>query len=602
MESGVAMNEARDFKRDEVKEHIEEQRAQMRERMEEEIAERKKVKFSMKLKIIAVVFCAVIETALVVMLVAIPQIKSNMRETTQSYMLDMARANGQSMDRQLSAMGADSALSRGALGEAVGNVSINGMDSSYAYVVSADGTMLYHPTADKIGQPVENAAVTQLVADLAAGKMPVPGVIEYDFKGVTKYAAYYIGTDAQYILVVTADESDAFSAVNGVVRNVLIAALIATIVLAFLTMLIAAAIVRPIQKMTKVLRGISDLDFRENPELMKAMKRTDECGVMAESIEILRKELSTVSKQIVDKSAELHEASVSLSSGTDETASNIEQVEKAVGEIAQGATSQAQETATATENIIVIGNMIEETNVEVENLRETMRTMRDAGNHAMDTLKELSEINLQTKAAMQVIYEQTNVTNESAMKIKDATDIITDIAEETNLLSLNASIEAARAGEQGRGFAVVAGQIQKLAEQSNESARRIAEIIGMLLSESEKSVQTMEEVKVVIEKQDANVAETEEAFGGVKEGIHDSIEGIRAISAKTTKLDEARVKVVDVVQNLTAISEENAASTEETAASISEVGAIVTDIAGNAAGLNRIADALEDTVSAFVTE
>lgn len=596
------MNEARDFKRDEVKEHIEEQRAQMRERMEEEIAERKKVKFSMKLKIIAVVFCAVIETALVVMLVAIPQIKSNMRETTQSYMLDMARANGQSMDRQLSAMGADSALSRGALGEAVGNVSINGMDSSYAYVVSADGTMLYHPTADKIGQPVENAAVTQLVADLAAGKMPVPGVIEYDFKGVTKYAAYYIGTDAQYILVVTADESDAFSAVNGVVRNVLIAALIATIVLAFLTMLIAAAIVRPIQKMTKVLRGISDLDFRENPELMKAMKRTDECGVMAESIEILRKELSTVSKQIVDKSAELHEASVSLSSGTDETASNIEQVEKAVGEIAQGATSQAQETATATENIIVIGNMIEETNVEVENLRETMRTMRDAGNHAMDTLKELSEINLQTKAAMQVIYEQTNVTNESAMKIKDATDIITDIAEETNLLSLNASIEAARAGEQGRGFAVVAGQIQKLAEQSNESARRIAEIIGMLLSESEKSVQTMEEVKVVIEKQDANVAETEEAFGGVKEGIHDSIEGIRAISAKTTKLDEARVKVVDVVQNLTAISEENAASTEETAASISEVGAIVTDIAGNAAGLNRIADALEDTVSAFVTE
>lgn len=596
------MNEARDFKRDEVKEHIEEQRAQMREHMEEEIAERKKVKFSMKLKIIAVVFCAVIETALVVMLVAIPQIKSNMRETTQSYMLDMARANGQSMDRQLSAMGADSALSRGALGEAVGNVSINGMDSSYAYVVSADGTMLYHPTADKIGQPVENAAVTQLVADLAAGKMPVPGVIEYDFKGVTKYAAYYIGTDAQYILVVTADESDAFSAVNGVVRNVLIAALIATIVLAFLTMLIAAAIVRPIQKMTKVLRGISDLDFRENPELMKAMKRTDECGVMAESIEILRKELSTVSKQIVDKSAELHEASVSLSSGTDETASNIEQVEKAVGEIAQGATSQAQETATATENIIVIGNMIEETNVEVENLRETMRTMRDAGNHAMDTLKELSEINLQTKAAMQVIYEQTNVTNESAMKIKDATDIITDIAEETNLLSLNASIEAARAGEQGRGFAVVAGQIQKLAEQSNESARRIAEIIGMLLSESEKSVQTMEEVKVVIEKQDANVAETEEAFGGVKEGIHDSIEGIRAISAKTTKLDEARVKVVDVVQNLTAISEENAASTEETAASISEVGAIVTDIAGNAAGLNRIADALEDTVSAFVTE
>lgn len=113
-----------------------------------------------------------------------------------------------------------------------------------------------------------------------------------------------------------------------------------------------------------------------------------------------------------------------------------------------------------------MGNMIEETNNEIEDLRNSARAMRSAGENAMKILDELNKINQQTKDAISVIYEQTNTTNTSAMKIKEATDIITDIAEETNLLSLNASIEAARAGEQGRGFAVVASQIQKLAEQS----------------------------------------------------------------------------------------------------------------------------------------
>ena len=112
----------------------------------------------------------------------------------------------------------------------------------------------------------------------------------------------------------------------------------------------------------------------------------------------------------------------------------------------------------------------------------------------------------------------------------------------------------------------------------------------------------MEEVKVVIEKQNENVANTENAFQNVKNGIDNSIEGIRTIAGKTEKLDEARVKVVDVVQNLTAIAQENAASTEETSASAAEVGAIMTNIAENANQLNQIANELEESVKQFITE
>lgn len=281
---------------------------------------------------------------------------------------------------------------------------------------------------------------------------------------------------------------------------------------------------------------------------------------------------------------------------------SVEQVEKAISEIAQGATSQAQDTQTATENIILMGNMIEETSTEVDDLRENARIMRNAGDKAIDILNELNQINQQTKEAVFVISEQTNTTNESALKIKEATDMIADIAEETNLLSLNASIEAARAGEQGRGFAVVAAQIQKLAEQSNESARQIDGIINSLIADSEKAVDTMEEVKVVIEKQNENVINTENAFKDVKDGIDKSMKNIQEITDKTKQLDDARIKVVDVVQNLTAIAQENAASTEETSASASEVGTIVEDIANNARKLNTIAGEMEESIKMFVME
>ncbi len=246
--------------------------------------------------------------------------------------------------------------------------------------------------------------------------------------------------------------------------------------------------------------------------------------------------------------------------------------------------------------------MIEETNEEVETLRENARKMRDAGNKAIGIIADLNTVNQRTKEAIQIIYDQTNTTNISAMKIREATDMISDIAEETNLLSLNASIEAARAGEQGRGFAVVASQIQKLAEQSNESARQIDGIINSLIADSEKSVDTMEDVKEVIEKQNENVMNTEGAFHEVKDGIDKSIDGIRAIAARTKKLDEARIRVVDVVQNLTAIAQENAASTEETSASAAEVGSIISSIAENAKQLNEIANEMEENINLFVVE
>ena len=567
---------------------------------------KKNVKVSMfhsiKLKIVLVVVMAVLATTSLCLGMIIPMVEESLSEVTKHYMIDMTDLAGVNLDREIEALGGETVLTPEGLGNAVGSIDINGMNSSYAYVVGADGTMLYHPTVDKIGQPVENDAVKQVLGEVVKGNRLATDVIAYEFKGVTKYASYYIGEDMEYVIVVTADESEVFAGITEIVSKSLYGSFFILILCSAIGFLVAMRIVKPIERITAIISQLADLNFVESKWQAYINKRKDETGIMGRAIESLRNALTGVTKNIADHSENLYNASNTMTSSAQEASLSVEQVEKAISEIAQGATSQAQDTQTATENIILMGNMIEETSTEVDDLRENARIMRNAGDKAIDILNELNQINQQTKEAVFVISEQTNTTNESALKIKEATDMIADIAEETNLLSLNASIEAARAGEQGRGFAVVAAQIQKLAEQSNESARQIDVIINSLIADSEKAVDTMEEVKVVIEKQNENVINTENAFKDVKDGIDKSMKNIQEITDKTKQLDDARIKVVDVVQNLTAIAQENAASTEETSASASEVGTIVEDIANNARKLNTIAGEMEESIKMFVME
>lgn len=554
---------------------------------------------SIKAKILLLVIAAIFAVTVLILWTVIPLVKSNVTDLVKNYMSDLAMVSGETIDREAEITGADVVLTSEELGKVVNGISVEGMESSYCYVVAADGTMLYHPTVEKIGQPVENDAVKQLLAELAGGSRPETDVITYAFKGVNKYAAFYIGQNRDYILIVTADEDEAFEVANNIMYRSTMSALIALVVCSAVAIIFAIRMSGPIAKITGSISKLSELDFTDDANLSTFANRKDETGAMAQAALMLRERLVNVIGRMKGQSEELYAASDTMHDSAGEISRSVEQVEKAVTEIADGATSQAQETQTATENVIVMGDMIAETNNEVEVLRTNAREMRSAGEKATEILTELNDINQQTKDAIQVIYDQTNRTNSSVVEIKKATDIISDIAEETNLLSLNASIEAARAGEAGRGFAVVASQIQQLADQSNASASQIAATITSLITEFEATMKIMEDVRKVIAKQDEDVAHTESAFKDVQEGISKSIDSIRLIAAKTEKLDAARVKVVDVVQNLTAIAQENAASTEETSATVAEVGTIMMDVADNAKHLHQIANALDEDVKQF---
>lgn len=362
--------------------------------------------------------------------------------------------------------------------------------------------------------------------------------------------------------------------------------------------IISNGIVKATKKTETTLEELSNGNLRISID-QNSLKRKDEIGSMIRATDILKNRLSSTLGNIIAQSGTLTSSADSLEEMAKETATTIEQVETAVTDIANGATNQADETSNASNHVVKMGEMINDTVKDAESLQENAQLMKASTGEATSSLNALKEINSKAISAIDVIYEQTNTTNESAMKIKEATTLITSIASETALLSLNASIEAARAGEQGRGFAVVADQIQKLAEQVNNTAKEIDDIIIVLLNDSNEAVHTMDGVKVIMNEQSEKLDHTEEKFNEVKDGIDKSIEGVENITSRTKELDRTRVSVIDIVQNLTAIAEENAATTEETSAATAEVSATVTSVSAAASDVKNVVNELEQNIGVF---
>lgn len=555
---------------------------------------------SIRTKLAALVALAILLVGVIMILIYSPNVKNEITGISQHYLHDLALSYGMVIDDEIDILGIDKALTPEELASHLDGVGMEGMETSYIYIVSPEGTMLYHPTPEKIGEPVENVVVKGVTEDIAAGKWNESEVVSYEFKGAIKYAAYYVNENADYILVVTVDEDELFAPVNDIngkgVVGMVLAFIGGSIVM---VVLVTILVVNPIMQISELTERASRMDFTENSQQLRLSARKDEIGLMARSLGTLKEELAGVVYAIRESCESLVASADVLNNGAAETTTTMEQVENAVNDIANGASNQAEETQGATENVILIGDMVKDTNATVSDLMTSANEMNMANQNAKQILSELRDINRQSGEYIDIIARQTEITNESALKIGEATKLITDIASETNLLSLNASIEAARAGEQGRGFAVVASEIQKLAEQSSESARRIEEIINVLLLDSEKAVTTMRQVKEIIGQQTEHIVRTDEAFVEIQKGVEESIEGMQVISKKAQEMDRARVNVVDVVNNLTAIAEENAAATEETSASVVEVTSIVADIADKANGLNAIAEELEEKIGIF---
>lgn len=454
----------------------------------------------------------------------------------------------------------------GAYENALADISMEGIDSSYAYLVDTDGTMLYHPTAEKIGQPVENAVVLGVVAELAKGQVPVNETVTYDFKGVTKYAAYAITANRQ-IVVVTADEDEIMKQLNQIVSKIMLLSLgilAAAIVLAYV---VSQFICRPIQQITTIIVDTAQLDFRSNPNGAKLRSRRDETGEMANAVHVMRRNLrsmigdiDTASNQITQNVDGLQEITTTVDHMCSDNSATSQQ-------LAAGMEETAATTVTINENIEVIKNGADDINsMATEGARTSEAIMMRANDLRTKTVEASTKTmtmynNVKTKA------QEAIEGSKAVDKINELTGTIMEISSQTGLLALNASIEAARAGEAGRGFAVVATEIGSLADQTSKAIKDIGTIVDAVNAAVSNMAECLEETTGFLEntvlteykefeqvseqyQEDADTFKTSmNDVSDAMAGLANSIDAIaQALSGINSTVGESSIGVSDIAE------------------------------------------------------
>lgn len=390
-------------------------------------------------------------------------------------------------------------------------------------------------------------------------------------------------------------EADTESSKGQLIVIMVVVLLVSAALILVITAYISRSMNRSIRKFKNTLSQMTE----GNLKVRASAAGKDEFSVFGAYVNDFLERLSEVIQSAQHISETVKQSGEELDAMAKNSNITSSEIGSAVEEISNGATNQAGEIDTASGEIAEMGQVFSEIVGDVEDLGRMAIEMQQVSNESAIFMQELSVANEKTSEAFSQVAQQTYTTNESVQKIREATELITSIASQTNLLSLNASIEAARAGEAGRGFAVVATEIQQLAEQSSSSANIINGIIEELAREAEQTVNIVNEVTKIVEKQQEKLAKTQERFGVLGDGIEKSSKETAAIKERTAVCDSARNKVEEIIINLSAISEENAASTEETTASMMELNRTIEYLVEEANQLKDMANRLESDLKFF---
>jgi methyl-accepting chemotaxis protein len=355
---------------------------------------------------------------------------------------------------------------------------------------------------------------------------------------------------------------------------------------------------KALETVTIRAENIASLDVSEN--ISEALiNRNDEIGMLANSFQRIIDNLRGFVKQISDTSEHLAISSKELTISSEQSAVSANEVAKAIEDIAQGATHQDMDTENGAKHINDLGELVENNEEFLRELNISTGEIDKLKDEGFEILRELIKNTESNNRATMNIQDVINSTNESAEKIEKASNMIRSIAEQTNLLALNAAIEAARAGEAGRGFAVVAEEIRKLAEESNGFTEDITAIVNDLSSKTQEAVATMDEVAKIAELQSKSVEETNNKFIGIANAIEKSNDVISFINKSGKEIMDKKDIIVEIIQTLSAISEENAAGTEEASASVEEQTATMTQIANASQILGELAFSMQESLSKF---
>lgn len=408
-------------------------------------------------------------------------------------------------------------------------------------------------------------------------------------------------TDIVGMIFVGTNKQDKDAVVMRLLGSIVAAVAAIMLVCLIVSTKLASTISKNIRTSIKTVEKIAagNLNVQVNKKLLKSK---DEIGDLSRVTITLRDAMQRTILEINQNVQKLLEASSLLGTAADNTNGTMNKVRSAVNRIVENSAEQAENSKSTSEHMRLMGENITETSAEVEALNSNAEFMHQSSEKAAETLSNLQHINSEVEQIIGEVQEQTNRTNDSVQQIHKATAFITSIAEETDLLSLNASIEAARAGESGRGFAVVAEQIKKLSEQSNQSSSEIEETAMMLSEDSQKAVEIMQKMQEIIMSQSESMQDTQKVVEEVVAQIANSMQSIQQIKETTEHLANVRNEVLQAVETLSNIAQDSVSGTKKTYEDTEEVVDTFKQVYMSAEQLREIADQLAGSVQYFHVE
>lgn len=478
-------------------------------------------------------------------------------------------------------------------------------EKGYAYMLNNSGQVIAHPNSDMVMNqvnPIVEAETQPFYQSLSKAIQVMlekrNGFIDYQFEGKSIYSGYAEVPGTDWIIVVTANKDEVLSdipALQGKMILILVIGLVYSLIIVYL---IGNTITKPMIAVTKLSKKIADLDVSENVPA-KYLRWKDENGILANAMQSIMDNLRSIIGEITDASLQVSSTAQELTATAEQSAMSAEEVSRTVEEIAKGASEQASNTETGSNEAIKLGELIEQSRNHMHNMNMASNKVTEVVNGGLKEIDHLTGISEESASATKEIYDIILKTNESTEQIGEASNVISAIAEQTNLLALNASIEAARAGEAGKGFAVVADEIKKLAGQSAKSTEYIDGIISELKAVVDRAVEAMERVNEISKEQFDSVISTKQKYELIMDAMEETNTAVTQLNDSEEEMGVSKNQILDMLQTLSAIAEENAASTEEASSAMVEQSASMEEIAKSSERLALLASSLQEIIMKF---
>lgn len=546
-------------------------------------------------KIIVMVILAVIVSNVICMVFILESSKKQITDSTKHTMVDVINTTSKIVENEISNADTED-LDYDEYAKSLSDVKLEGMDSSYVYVVKNDGTMLYHPTKEKVGQPVENAVIKGVVQQLQDGKKSGTTVVEYDFNGTTKYSAYTI-LNNENILVLTADESEALAGittVTGVAVGIIAIVVLIAIIISFI---MGRRLMRPLVKVSTIIEDVANGNIEADFSVVK--ESNDEIGLIIEKMKELTQSLGSIVGKIRNSSDTMSSNSYELNDTSSQTLAANNEISKAVEDVAEGSTGMAASISKINENLLEMSNETKDINASVDEIKNQTTAVQDSSKIMNDKIKSMQDSSHKMDEGISAISKRIETVNTTVDKVSNIVSVIEEISSETNLLSLNASIEAARAGDAGKGFAVVAQEIRVLSDNTNTELENIKQIISSLVEECRYCVQASGTIVEDNAKQKEEIKAVLDEFGSLDEQIQKTAEKADEIEELVTAMIELNDDITKSSNSLTDVSAANAAATEEMNANIEELNAMMNGVSEMAGQMNDESDGLKEALSFF---